>query len=262
MKTWVRNLLIIILILFPIVLVSLNYLEDVAETGGEGGAEGLISLVADVPKRVIALASQAGYAGIFVLMLLEAAALPVPSELVLPFAGYLVSRGDLDFWLVVLWSTVAALIGSFIDYYLGWKVGEPFFSGKWRIPFIDTAHLRRVDVWFSQYGTAAVVLLRLVPAARVLISFPAGIYRMNKWKFAICTLAGCLPWNIILVYLGWRLGALWSTVVEAFRYVDIVVYTLFILLLVWIVLRSIRKRSVRSREGSSPYSIKNDKNSQ
>jgi len=242
MKIWVRNLLIIILIIFPIVLVSLNYLEDVAETGGEAGGVGLISLIADVPKRIVVFASQAGYAGIFILMLLEAAALPVPSEVILPFAGYLVSLGDLDFWLVIFWSTLAALIGSFIDYFLGWKVGEPFFSGKWKMPFIDADHLRRVDAWFTQYGTAAVILLRLVPAARVLISFPAGIYRMNKWKFAICTLAGCLPWNITLVYLGWRLGAFWNAVVQAFRYVDIVVYALFILLLVWIVVRSIRKR--------------------
>ena len=242
MKIWVRNLLIIILIVFPIVLVSLNYLEDVAETGGEAGGVGLISLIADVPKRIVVFASQAGYAGIFILMLLEAAALPVPSEVILPFAGYLVSLGDLDFWLVIFWSTLAALIGSFIDYFLGWKVGEPFFSGKWKMPFIDAAHLRKVDAWFTQYGTAAVILLRLVPAARVLISFPAGVYRMNKWKFAICTLAGCLPWNITLVYLGWRLGAFWNAVVQAFRYVDIVVYALFILLLVWIVVRSIRKR--------------------
>jgi membrane protein DedA with SNARE-associated domain len=242
MKTWVRNLLIIILIVFPIVLVSLNYLEDVAETGGEAGGVGLISLIADVPKRVIGLASQAGYAGIFVLMLLEAAALPVPSEVILPFAGYLVSLGDLDFWPVVFWSTLAALIGSYIDYFLGWKVGEPFFSGKWKMPFIDASHLGRVDAWFTQYGTAAVILLRLVPAARVLISFPAGIYRMKKWKFGICTLAGCLPWNITLVYLGWRLGAFWNMVVQAFRYVDILVYVLFILLLVWIVLRTTRKR--------------------
>ena len=93
MKTWVRNLLIIILIVFPIVLVSLNYLEDVAETGGEAGGVGLISLIADVPKRIVIFASQAGYAGIFVLMLLEAAALPVPSEVILPFAGYLVPLG-------------------------------------------------------------------------------------------------------------------------------------------------------------------------
>ena len=238
MRPWVRNLLIITLLVFPILVVSLSYLEDIAETTGEGTTEGLMSLVADMPKRVISLASQAGYAGIFVLMLLEAAALPVPSELILPFAGYLVYRGDLSFWLVVLWSTIAALVGSFVDYYLGMRVGEAFFSGKSKLAFIDTAHLRRVGAWFSRYGSFAVIFLRLVPAARVLISFPAGIYRMNKSRFAVCTLAGCLPWNMILVYLGWRLGSLWSTVLEAFRYVNIVVYVLLALFVVWIVRKS------------------------
>jgi membrane protein DedA with SNARE-associated domain len=246
MRSWVRNLLIITLVVFPILVVSLSYLEDVAETAGAGTTEGLMSLVADVPKRVISLASQAGYVGIFVLMLLEAAALPVPSELILPFAGYLVFRGDLNFWLVILWSTLAALAGSFVDYYLGMRVGEAFFSGKSKLPFIDTAHLRRVGAWFSRYGYLAVILLRMVPGARVLISFPAGIYRMNKSEFAICTLAGCLPWNVMLVYLGWHLGSLWSTVLEAFRYVNIVVYALLILFVVWIVRKSTKKERERS----------------
>jgi membrane protein DedA with SNARE-associated domain len=240
MKLWVRNLLIITLLVIPILVVSLSYLEDVAETSGQGNVEGMMSLVADMPRLVIGLVSQAGYDGVFVLMLLEAAAFPVPSELILPLAGYLVYRGYLNFWLVVLWSTVAALVGSFVDYYLGMTVGEAFFTGKSRLPFINAGHLHKVGAWFNQYGSIAVILLRLVPAARVLISFPAGIYRMNKTKFAICTLAGCLPWNIILIYLGWQLGPFWSEIVDAFRYVNIVVYALLILLAVWVV-RRLRK---------------------
>lgn len=252
MRLWVRNLLIVILLVLPILMVSLSYLEDVAETGAEGPAEGLMAFVADMPKRIIGLASQAGYTGIFVLMLLEAAALPVPSELILPFAGYLVYRGYLNFWLVVLWSTLAALIGSFIDYYLGMRVGGAFFSGKSRLPFIDATHLHRIGLWFNRYGPLAVTFLRLVPAARVLISFPAGVYRMGKWKFATCTLAGCLPWNITLVYLGWYLGSLWTTVLDAFRYVNIVAYALLILLVAWVVRKSAQTVNVKGREGSPP----------
>jgi membrane protein DedA with SNARE-associated domain len=250
MRSWVRNLLIVILLVVPILVVSLSYLEDLAETSAAGTTEGLMSFVADVPRRVTALAFQSGYSGIFVLMLLEAAALPVPSELILPFAGYMVYRGYLSFWPVVFWSTFAALIGSFIDYYLGMRVGEALFSGKSKLPFIDATHLQRVGLWFNKYGTVAVTLLRLVPAARVLISFPAGVYRMGKSKFAICTLAGCLPWNIILVYLGWYLGSLWATVLEAFRYVNIVAYALLVLLVVWIVRKSTHTANVKGREGS------------
>jgi membrane protein DedA with SNARE-associated domain len=250
MRPWIRNLLIVILLVVPILVVSLSYLEDLAETSGTGPAEGLMSFVADAPRRITALAFQAGYAGIFVLMLLEAAALPVPSELILPFAGYMVYRGYLSFWLVVFWSTFAALIGSFIDYYLGMRVGEALFSGKSKLPFIDATRLQRVGLWFNQHGAVAVTLLRLVPAARVLISFPAGVYRMEKSKFAICTLAGCLPWNIILVYLGWYLGSLWATVLEAFRYVNIVAYALLVLLVVWIVRKSTHTANAKGREGS------------
>jgi membrane protein DedA with SNARE-associated domain len=250
MRSWVRNLLIVILLVVPILVVSLSYLEDLAETSTTGTAEGLMSFVANVPRRIIALAFQAGYLGIFVLMLLEAAALPVPSELILPFAGYMVYRGYLGFWLVVFWSTIAALVGSFIDYYLGMRVGEALFSGKSKMPFIDATHLQRVGLWFNHYGTLAVTLLRLVPAARVLISFPAGVYRMGKLRFALCTLAGCLPWNIILVYLGWYLGSLWATVLEAFRYVNIVAYALLVLLVVWIVRKSTHTANAKGREGS------------
>jgi len=97
-----RNLLIITLLVIPILVVSLSYLEDVAETTGQGNVEGLMSLVADMPRLVIGLVTQAGYYGIFVLMLLEPAAFPVPSELILRLAGYMVYRGYLNFWLGVL----------------------------------------------------------------------------------------------------------------------------------------------------------------
>jgi membrane protein DedA with SNARE-associated domain len=89
-------------------------------------------------------------------------------------------------------------------------------------------------VWFDHYRMVAAALFRLVPAARVLISFPAGIYRMSKSRFAIYTLAGCLPWNVVLIYLGWWLGSSWEEVIAAFRYISLVVYVLLFLFLVWI----------------------------
>jgi membrane protein DedA with SNARE-associated domain len=246
MRPWIRKLVIVILLVFPAAIVFLSYLEDVAETGGQGPAEGVMSLVTDISRRSMGFASQAGYAGIFLLMLLEAAALPVPSEVILPFAGYLVWLGDLDFWPVVFYSTVAALIGSFIDYYLGWKIGRPFFTGKSELPFVDPAHLRRAQGWFDHYGPIAVAFLRLIPGARVLISFPAGAYQMSKTKFAFYTLAGCLPWNLTLVYLGWQLGSSWATIVGAFRYIDIFVYPLLVLLLVWMVWKLTQRGSRRN----------------
>jgi membrane protein DedA with SNARE-associated domain len=224
-----RKLAVVVLILILAILLSLEYLEDIAEVGDTQGTQSLISFAASLQSGAIDFASSAGYGGIFILMLLEAAALPVPSEIILPFSGYLVWKGTLSFWPTVLVSVVAALIGSFIDYYIGWIIGEPLLTSK-KIPFVSSDHLQRIHMWFNRYGTWAVALFRLIPAARVLISFPAGAYRMNRAKFAIYTALGCLTWNFILVYLGWWLGASWSKVVEAFRYVDLIAYALLILL--------------------------------
>lgn len=240
-----RSVLILLLLIFPVALISLTYLEDVAETNVQGGARGIVLFITNLPRRVIDLAAAAGYVGIFVLMLLEAAAFPVPSEIILPFAGYLVSQGRLSFWPVILVSTVAALIGSFIDYFLGWKLGASLLTEPSKLPYVNTAHLRRVQTWFTQYGLMAVVLFRLVPAIRVLISFPAGAYQMSRSKFAIYTLAGCLPWNLVLVYLGWSLGSSWELVVADFRYVNLVVYALLIVLVIWVSWRLVLRRERR-----------------
>jgi len=175
-------------------------------------------------------------------MLLEAAAFPVPSEIILPFAGYLVYEGQMGFLMVVSITTLASLIGSFIDYYLGFKLGQRLLAGMSPLRYINQQHLRRAEAWFTRYGPVAVALFRLMPAARVLISFPAGAYRMGKWKFGGYTLAGCLPWNVFLVCLGWWLGSSWSAVVGAFRYVNLVAYAVLVLLGVWVSHYLIRRR--------------------
>jgi len=246
-------LLVVLLILVPAIVVALDYFEDVAEANGlfpshfnVGSAARWVSLVSIIPQRALGLASKTGYAGIFLLMLLEAAALPIPSEIVLPFAGYLVSQGTLSFWPVVIFSTIAALMGSFIDYYLGLRLGSGLLAGNSRLPFVNPDHLSRVKSWFERYGGVAVALFRLMPGARVLISFPAGAYRMSRPKFAVYTLAGCLPWNIALVLLGWQLGSLWGAVVGVFTYVNIVAYSLIIIFLLWIAGKFTQRRTLRN----------------
>ena len=141
--------------------------------------------------------------------------------------------GEHCIWPVVFYSTVAALIGSFIDYYLGWKIGRPLITGQTKLPYLGTTHLRRIQTWFDAYGPMAVALFRLVPTARVLISFPAGACHMRRSKFVFYTLLGCLPWNIALVYLGWGLGSSWHGVVTAFSYLNLIVYAAIIILVAW-----------------------------
>ena len=243
-----RKMVILLLLFLLAILLSLDYLEDVSEVTGRQGTEALIIFATYLQRQAMIFASSAGYSGIFILMLLEAAALPIPSEIILPFAGYLVSEGALDFWPVIFVSVVAALIGSFIDYYIGWKIGRTLVTSGTRIPFVNSDHLQRIQMWFNRYGTVAVALFRLVPVARVLISFPAGAYRMSKSKFAVYTAVGCLTWNFVLVCLGCWLASSWSRVVEAFSYVNLVMYGLLILLLAYVcwILAS-RSRAFRHR---------------
>jgi membrane protein DedA with SNARE-associated domain len=225
-----KILLATLLVALPVIVISLSYLEDIAESGGGGK---IVSFFSDLPRRALLFAAETGYAGIFTLMFLESAAFPIPSEIVLPFAGYLVSKGTLDFWRVLIYSTIAALLGSFVDYYLGLRLG-PFLFHTNKVRFVNKEHLRKADAWFQEHGPTTVALLRLVPAARVLISFPAGAYHMNRAKFAGYTLAGCLPWNFILIYLGWWFGSSWDSVVGLFQYVNVAAYVFLVLLIIWI----------------------------
>lgn len=255
MKRWVRQLLITLLLIFPVVFISLSYIEDFVETNVQGGSEGVASIIANMPKQAITLASQAGYIGIFALMLAEAAAFPIPSEIILPFAGYLVYKGTLDYWLVVMITTIAAIIGSYIDYFLGLKLGQRLLTNGSRIVFLNGDHLRKAETWFNRHGPIAVALFRLVPGARVLISFPAGLYRMNKLKFGAYTVLGCLPWNITLTYLGWWLGSSWGAVIEAFRYINLVAYGLIIILVCWLGWRIHKTKARPSSRASKRHSV-------
>jgi membrane protein DedA with SNARE-associated domain len=225
------------MVIFPAAFITASYLEDLVETNGQEGSTQLVAMITRLPTTAINLAAGAGYGGIFLLMLLESASFPVPSEVILPLAGYLVFRGTLQFWPVVLYSTVASLLGSFVDFYLGVKLGTPLLTGQTKLRYIRPEHLKNVQSWFESYGPAAVALLRLVPAARVLISFPAGASRMSRSKFALCTLLGCLPWNITLVYVGWWLGNSWDQATTFFRYIDPLVYLTMVLMVLWIAWR-------------------------
>jgi membrane protein DedA with SNARE-associated domain len=144
----------------------------------------------------------------------------------------------LQYWSVVVCSTVAALLGSSVDYYLGRKLGSSLIAGKVRLPYLPVGQLQRVQVWFDRHGPVAVALLRLVPAARVLISFPAGACKVKPVTFEFYTLLGCLAWNIGLVYLGWWLGSSGGIVTAYFRDLSLSVFFAMIVFASWIILRS------------------------
>ena len=152
-----------------------------------------------------------GYLSLFALMALESASLPVPSEVVLPFAGYLVAAGTLDFWAVVLVSTAASLTGALVDYYLALWLGRPFVMALLRLFRAHEGSLDRAEAWFGRSGQWTVFAARFVPVVRTVISLPAGLFEMGLLWFVVMTVAGCFAWSVILVYAGFLAGSASAT---------------------------------------------------
>jgi membrane protein DedA with SNARE-associated domain len=148
------------------------------------------------------LLSQWGYTGVFLLMTLEGATLPVPSEIVLPLTGYLVYKHTLDFWPAVVVASLGGLLGTMIDFSIGYYLGRPAVLRFGRKIRLKEHHLITAERWFAKYGSGAVLLARFVPLLRTLIAFPAGVAKMKIGKFLAYSTVGIVIWDIILIYLG------------------------------------------------------------
>jgi membrane protein DedA with SNARE-associated domain len=237
------QLIVAAIALILIAYVAFEILEDVLIEGAPITSDPWISAIISFTKDVTATVSSWGYPGIFGLMLLESSSLPVPSEVVLPFAGYLVSIGQLNFGLTVLVATVAAIAGSLIDYFIGLKGFQVLAEHKvlGRVIF-STAQLETAGRWFKKYGSFMIFIARLIPGLRTIISFPAGAARMPLPKFAAFTTAGCLLWNGVLIYVGYYLGSNWREVAAVSQYIIVgVIATFAVLIAVYLVVRR-RKR--------------------
>src|SRR3989344_9038650 len=147
-----------------------------------------------------------GYFGLFILMALESMIAPVPSEVVMPFAGYLVLQGRFDFWIVLLVSGLGSIFGSVLSYYIGFYGGRPFVLRYGKYLLLDKEHLEWTENWFRKQGNKTIFISRFIPVVRHLISIPAGIAKMAIHKFVIYTFLGATIWNFILLYAGFKLG--------------------------------------------------------
>lgn len=161
------------------------------------------------------LIGSTGYAGIFVLMMLEGATFPIPSEVILPFAGYLVFEGKLAFWTVVLVATVGALVGTLVDYGTGYYLGRVAILRYGRYIHLNENHLKTSERWFAKHGNIMVFVCQFVPLIRTLIAFPAGISEMKVWKFVMYAGIGTAIWNSVLVYVGFYAGKNSSAIISA-----------------------------------------------
>jgi len=208
----------------------------------------LLNVIETLTQNVTAAVASWSYAGIFLLMLLESSSLPIPSEVILPFAGYLVSQGQLNLWITIFISTLAGIAGSLIDYYIGMKGTDLLVRQKTtdRL-FFRKGRLDTVRNWFKKYGVAAVFLCRMIPGFRTLISFPAGAVKMPLHKFVEFTGAGCLVWNAILVCTGYYVGSNWREIAGLSSY--LILASLFFIVLAFIIF-TLRKRSSGRQDGN------------
>jgi membrane protein DedA with SNARE-associated domain len=184
-------------------------------------------LLGSIEATLIALFEQlystVGYPGIVVAMAIESACIPLPSEIILPMAGWMVSREIFTLWGATLAGTIGCVLGSAIAYWVGALGGRPLLERYGRYVLISQHDLEIADRWFARYGQSAIFFSRLLPVIRTFISLPAGIARMPFGLFVLYTALGSLPWSLALVYAGKSLGDNWETVRTALQKFDIVV---------------------------------------
>lgn len=210
----------------------------------------LLSISEQIFNFAESVVKSSGYAGVFALMVMESATLPVPSEVVLPLAGYLVYEGSMNFWLVVIVASIGSMIGTLIDYSIGFYLGRPAILKYGRYVRLNENHLKTSENWFNRYGNITVFLARFVPLIRTLVAFPAGIAEMKIWKFVAYSAVGIFAWDSILVYLGFLAGQnsaqIISALTSAFTPIEIVAVVIAVVaLLVWMRVRGRRGRTTQ-----------------
>ncbi|MDX6498780.1 MAG: hypothetical protein QOG23_2040 [Blastocatellia bacterium] len=192
---------------------------------------------------IVAIIARLGYAGVVLLMAIESACIPLPSEIIMPFSGYLVSKGEFNLWLVGVAGAFGCVVGSLVAYWVGMYGGRPLVEKYGRYLLVSSHDLDLADRWFDRFGEVIVFASRLLPAVRTFIAFPAGVARMNIKKFVIYTFAGSLLWCIGLAYVGQRLGEKWDkdpTLKNLFHRFDFVIGILITAAVVWWVWRHIK----------------------
>ena len=192
-------------------------------------------VLATVAAFITAVISQTGYLGILLLMAVESACIPLPSEVIMPFSGYLVFTGRFRLAWVALAGALGCNLGSLVAYSVGSWGGRPLVEKYGRYLLVTHHDLETADRFFSRFGEWAVFLARLLPVIRTFIAFPAGVSRMNVVRFHMYTFLGSLPWCLALAYAGMRMGQQWDTLRQYFHRFDAALGVLILILAIWFV---------------------------
>ena len=212
----------------------------------------LASITDKVVEPIIEVATDfigsAGEAAVFLLMVLESACIPVPSEAIMLFAGFSVSKGELTLFGVVAAGVLGNLVGSWIAYAVGYY-GRLDLLEKNKLIHISPKHLRWADDWFARYGNATVFFSRMLPIIRTFISLPAGVARMPFWRFSAYTLLGSIPWVLMLAIVGEKVGDNWEDWRHKLGYLDYVVLAAIVAGVVSLIVK--RRRGSAQTTGAS-----------
>jgi membrane protein DedA with SNARE-associated domain len=205
----------------------------------------LDTIIAPIAAFIVATISSIGYGGIIVLMAIESACIPLPSEIIMPFSGYLVSTGRFDLVLVATAGALGCNLGSTIAYLVGYYGGRPLVEKWGGYVLVGRQDLALVDRFFTRYGSATVFICRLLPVVRTFIALPAGIARMSQIKFQIYTFVGSWPWCFALAYVGLKLGEHWDSdpsLRETMHRFDAVIVAVVAVAILWYVRRHWKQR--------------------
>lgn len=206
----------------------------------------ITTLIGYLASFIIWGISGLGYAGVAIMMAIESACVPLPSEIIMPFSGYLVSTGEFTLLGVTLAGSIGSVLGSWLAYWVGIYGGRPMAEKYGKYILVTKHDLDLADRFFKKYGRSAIFFSRMLPVVRTFISLPAGIAKMNFWQFTVYTFLGSLPWCLFLAYIGKKLGDNWDTLGEYFHKADLLIGILLVGGIVWFVRRHFR---IRKSEG-------------
>lgn len=199
-------------------------------------------LVEQLINLIVSIISSTGYFGVFLMMAFESMILPIPSEAVMPFAGFLISEGKFTFFYIFIVSSLGSLVGSLISYYIGVFGSETFIPKYGKYFFLNHHHLEITKNYFNKHGPKTVFICRFIPVIRHLISIPAGIAEMNIKKFMLYTFIGASIWNMFLAYVGFKLKQNWGVLDGYTSILDIIVIILIIIFIVYKFIKIYKKR--------------------
>jgi membrane protein DedA with SNARE-associated domain len=201
----------------------------------------VLEILKPLVEFIISFIAHLGYTGIFSLMILESALIPIPSEIIMPFSGFLSSTTRLDPFLVILSGSLGNLVGSVLTYYLGIKAGRKFILKYGKYVLLKKEHLELTENLFKRYGDRISFVGRLLPIIRTYVSLPAGIGKTSFTKFVIYTFAGSIVWNSMLTYIGMSLGTNWKNIDKYSIYLDIAAVLLVAAFVMWFIYNTRRK---------------------